>query len=107
MDFLYSSSLTISMVAGCAGVLVGVLALLQHARGSLLVRAGLLAITLAALGLSTSVAVHWHWGHGPTSPEPMGVARFIGSHTAFLVASIILVVGLAVVLYARRRERAA
>jgi len=107
MDFLYSSSLTISMVAGCAGVLVGVLALLQRTRGSLLVRAGLLAIALAALGLLTSVAVHWHWGHGPTSPEPMGVARFIGSHTAFLVASIILVVGLAVVLYARRRERAA
>lgn len=107
MDFLYSFSLLTSLVAGCAGVLLGVLALLMRAPGRPLVRAGLSAVVLAALGLLTSVTVHWHWGHGPASAEPMGVARFMASHTAFLVTGTIITVGLVLVLYARRRGVAA
>ena len=107
MDFLYSSSLLISMVAGSAAVLIGMLAIFREGAGSSLIRAGLSAVAVAAFGLVVSVAVHWRWGHGPTSAEPMPLARFVGSHTGFLLAIIIIVVGLATLLYARKRRATA
>jgi hypothetical protein len=107
MDFLYSCSLLISLVAGSAAVLIGIFAMLRIWPLAPLIRTGLLAVALAVLGLAISVAVHWRFGHSSTSAEPMGVARFVGSHPAFLMASIIVVVGLVVVLYARRRRIAA
>jgi hypothetical protein len=102
MDFLYSCSLLISLIAGSAAVLIGMLAILRGGPGSSFIRAGLSAVALAAFGLLVSIVVHWRSGHGPTSAEPMGVALFAGSHTGFLVASIIVVVGLATVLCAKR-----
>ena len=107
MDFLYSCSLLISLVAGSAAVLTGMLAILRRGPGSSLIRAGLSAAALAAFGLVVSVAVHWRWGHGPTSAEPMALTRLVGSHTGFLLAVIIIVVGLATVLYARKRRATA
>lgn len=104
MDTLYSCSLLIALIAGCAGILLGIFALARSS-SRLLFRAGCSAIGLGALGLATSAATHRHWGHGPTSVEPMDIARFIASHPAFLVAGAIILVGLMVLLYARRRRR--
>lgn len=107
MDFFYSCAQLISLIAGSAGVLMGIFALLRRGPGPSLTRAGLSALALAVLSLVISVLVHWHWGHGTASAEPMDVARLLGSHTAFPVAAVVIVVGLVVVLYARRRRRAA
>ena len=107
MDFLYSCSLLISLVGGSAAMLIGILAMVWREAGLSLIRAGLPAVALAALGLVVSVAVHWHWGHGPTSVEPMDVALFVDSHVAFQAAAIIMVLGLILVLCTRRRRLAA
>ena len=107
MDFLYSCSLLVSLAAGSASLLIGIVAVLSRRANLLFIRAGLSAVALALIGLAVSVKVHWRWGHGPASAEPMGVARFFGSHTAFLVAGLIMIVGLVLVLYARRRRFAA
>lgn len=106
MDFIYSSSLLISLLAGSAGALIGVLALLGSKAGRSLIGAGLSAVALALLALVISVVVHWQWGHGPTSASPMNAADFVGAHTAFLVSGVIIVVGLVVLLYVRQRQRA-
>ena len=102
----YSYSLLISLISGCAGVLIGVLTMVRRGSRSRLIRLGLPAVVLAALSLVISI-VHWRWGHGPPSAEPMGIVRFAGSHTGFLAASVVIVVGLVLVLYARRRGLAA
>ena|SRR5688572_10125517 len=105
MDFIYSCSLFVSLVAGSLAVLIGVLAIVRN--GPSLIRAGLSAVSLSTLALAISVVVHWRWGHGPASAEPMGVARFLGSHTAFAAAFGVTAVGLVVILYARRRRLSA
>ena len=103
MDILYSCSLLIALLAGGVAVLLGILAVLRIGPDWLRV-AGMSAVALAVLGLVTSVAVHRHWGHGPASAEPMDAARFVSSHPGFLVASIVIVAGLVVLGYARRRR---
>lgn len=107
MDLLYSYTLLISVILGGVSVLIGGIAMLGHGSGRNLVRLGLSAVAFAVLSLATSVAVHRHWGHGPTSAEPMGFARFAGSHAGFLVASVIIGLGVILMLYARRRGHAA
>lgn len=84
-------------------MLIGIVALLGRGLGSTLIVAGLSAVVLAAFGLVISMVVHWRWGHGPTSTEPMDLPQFVGFHTAFLVAGVVIVIGLVVLLYARRR----
>ena len=104
MDFLYSYSLLISLITGAVSIPLGALAILRRGPGSRLIRLGLSAVALATISLAISVVVHRHWGHGPASVEPMDVVRFVGSHTGFLAASIVIAVGLALTLYARRRR---
>jgi drug/metabolite transporter (DMT)-like permease len=84
-------------------LLLGILALIRSGSG-LSSNAGFAAIALAALGLATSVVTHRRWGHGPESTEPMSTASFAAGHPAFLVAGSIIVVGLVMVSYARRRR---
>lgn len=105
MDFLYSYSLLISLVSGAASIPLGVLAMLRPGPGSHLIRLGLSAVVLATISLVISIVVHRHWGHGPTSVEPMDVVRFVGSHTGFLAASIVVFIGWTLVLYAGRRRQ--
>ena len=107
MDLLYSSSLFISLVAGSTAVLIGVLALPGTGLARSLIGAGFWAVALAVLSLLTSVVVHRNWGHGPASAAPMDGAQFVGNHTAFLVAGAIVVIGLMVLFWARRRRRLA
>ena len=104
VDFIYSISLLVSLMAGSVGVLIGLLATGRRGSGARIIRACLSAIAVALLGLVISVVVHWHRGHGPDSPEPMGVARFASSHAAFLVAIVLIGVGLSLVLFAKRRR---
>ena len=106
MDLLYSVSLLVSLIMGGAGTLLGLIALQGRWPRRTLIRAGLAAVALGALGLLVSVTVHWHWGHGPASPEPMNSAQFIDAHAAFPVAGAIIVAGLVLLLSAKRRHRA-
>lgn len=105
MDFLYSYSLLISLITGASSIPLGALAILRPSPGSRLIRLGLSAVVLATISLVISIVVHRHWGHGPASIEPMDVVRFVGSHTGFLAASIVIVIGWALVLHARRRKQ--
>ncbi|HEY8586889.1 MAG TPA: hypothetical protein VIL60_09205 [Rhodanobacter sp.] len=104
MDFLYSSSLLISLGAGGIGLAIGAIAAFKCSVGVPLLRAGLFASSIAAVALTASVAVHWHWGHGNGSAEPMGLAQFSDAHPAFLVAVSIIVPGLLLLFRARRRR---
>ena len=70
-------------------------------RGSIPAATG--ALVLGAASLVVSVGVHWRWGHGSASAEPMSAARFVGEHPAFLVAGFVLVVGITLVGRAARR----
>jgi len=106
MDLLYSYSLLMSLVSGGLGCMIGGLAVFGRDSSPHLVRLGLSATAVAALSLATSIVVHWHWGHGPAGTEPMGFARFAGSHTGFLAASVVVVVGCVLLLHARRRADA-
>lgn len=107
MDLLYSYSLLMSMIFGGVSVLIGAIAALRQGSGQRLVRLGSSAVAVALLSLVVSIVVHRHWGHGPTSAEPMELARFVGSHAGFLAASAIIGLGVVLILYARRRGRAA
>ena len=106
MDFLYSSSLLIALVAGSAGVLTGLLALFDIGSRGFLIRAGLSASTLAVFSLVISVGVHWQWGHGASSAEPMHTSQFVESHPAFLVTGGIIALALVALLFVRHRQRA-
>lgn len=105
MDFLYSHSLLISLITGAASILLGIPATLGRSPGSRLIRLGLSAAVLATVSLVISIVVHRHWGHGPASVEPMDVVRFVSSHIGFLSATVVIAVGLALALYARRRRQ--
>lgn len=105
MHFLYSHSLLISLIAGVASILLGISAMLGRNPGSRLIRLSISAAVLAAISLVISIVAHRHWGHGPASAEPMDIVRFVGSHIGFLSASAVIIVGLALALYARRRSR--
>lgn len=106
MDLLYSLSLLISLICGGLGCLIGGLATFGRHISLRLVRLGLAATAVAAVSLVTSIVVHRHWGHGSNAIEPMAIARFAGSHTGFLAAIVVIVVGLMLLLRARRRGRA-
>lgn len=104
MDFLYTSTLLVSLAASGIGLVIGVLATLKDSLGLTSLRAGLTATFIAALALLASVAVHWHAGHGANSAEPIGLARFAWSHPAFLVAASVAAIGAYLLLRARRRR---
>lgn len=104
MDFLHSHSLLISLSIGIASILLGISAMIRRNPGRRLIRLGLSAAVLATISLVISIVVHRHWGHGPASAQPMDVVRFVGSHTGFLSASVVIAVGLTLTFYARRRR---
>lgn len=102
MDLIYSGSLLISLVAGGLGLAVGLLVTIGQPRPFFL-RAGLAIVSAALACLGISVGVHWFWGHGAGSLEPMGTAAFSSSHPAFGVGALLAAAGLTLVLRARRR----
>ena len=103
MDFLYSAALLISLIAGCTGLLLGLTVIVSARSRSVLSSAALFSVRLATICLAVSVLVHWFWGHGPASPEPMTLNSFVDAHPAFLVAGTAIGIGLMLTIYARRK----
>ena len=63
------------------------------------------ALALGILSLAISVAVHSLWGHGPGTVMPLEFERLISEHEAFPAVGVILLLGLALTLYGKRRRR--
>ncbi len=103
MDGVYSSSLLVALMAGVAALLLGVAGLRKPGGWWPSPRLTMGVVLLAAASLLTSVAVHWTWGHGRSSPEPMGVGPFLENHLAFLWTGLMIVGGLVLALRARGR----
>lgn len=118
MDLLHSAALLLSMVLAGAGLAAAVACLRMRAaakrrgrpppspaatRLPALLRGSAAAIAAAALCLCSSVLVHRYCGHGPDSPEPMGIPRFLAEHPAFAVAALLVFSGAAALAFARNR----
>lgn len=103
MDLIYAASLILALVAGSAGIVLGLLAMRAHTRRPWHVRAGWAALAVAAMSLATSVTVHWRWGHSPATVAPQDFARLVDAHEAFPVSAFLIAVGAVVVLAAMRR----
>ena len=114
-DLVYSSSLLVALTSAGLALLLGIVAVARNAsaaeaRRSFFaarpgtIRAALGALLVGASSLVVSVAVHRHWGHGPTGAEPMDLAQFLSAHEAFPLAAFALVAGLVVVAYAAWRR---
>lgn len=94
MDSLYSWTLLIALVTAVAGTSTAIVALFRKAAaGRTWTRAASAILALAALSLLVSLSVHWRWGHGATSDEPMDVPAFAAAHPAFFVAGGLVIVG--------------
>ena len=93
MDTVYSSTLLVSLVLGGVAVLLGLYARFRSAPSSPAGRLARGAVLFATLSLVVSVVVHWIWGHGPSSLEPMTAGPFIQNHAAFLVSGLLVTVG--------------
>jgi hypothetical protein len=103
MDFLYSISLLLALIAGVSALALIIAGFLNQSRRVLLTELGKLAVRISALSLILSVMVHWHWGHDVSSLEPMSFRLFVESHPAFLVAGAIIAIGLLLSLRGRKR----
>lgn len=95
MDLLYSSTLLLSLIAGGAAIL---LSLVRWPRV-----AGFLTM-IGTLSLVVSVAVHWIWGHGQSSPEPMTIGSFVANHMAFVWTGVVVLSAFLLTLRAGRLE---
>lgn len=116
MDHLYNGTLLLAMVATGVGALAGMLALMRRTERStarddlgseqrwLLLAFG--AVLLGGFSLLVSFVVHAVWGHGAASAEPMDFATLLAAHPSFAVVGLVLIIDLALVVYARKRRRA-
>lgn len=104
MDLLYSLSLLLALIGGGIGGALAAWSWAKGARGASLRRWATAMLGCAGLSLLVSVGVHAYWGHGPASAEPMGAATFMAIHPSFVVAGGILLLGLGMMLAARKRQ---
>jgi hypothetical protein len=115
VDLLYAITLIVAIAAGVLSLLASVLAIFgpfanadpRSRTWKVLVSHRLSdgALALGAFSLAISVAVHSHWGHGPGTVVPMEFERLISEHEAFPTVGAVLLLGLALTLYGKRRSR--
>ena len=115
VDLLYAITLIVAIAAGTLALLTSVLAFFRPGANvesktpvwRLLLSHRLTdgALALGILSLAISAAVHSHWGHGPGTVAPMEFERLISEHEAFPTVGVILLLGLALSLYGKRRQR--
>lgn len=95
MDFIYSLMLLIALIAGGLGALPLVLLMVQpKPMYRVLLRTSRLALICGAVSLVfglLSALVHFSFGHGPGSSEPMQVPHFLWHHKSYwLVLALVL-----------------
>ncbi len=113
MDALYSWSLLLALILGIGGVLLGLFVVWQNrtkpgiaGRGNgVAFRTARVGVVVGSICLIFSVIVHGRWGHGAASAEPMDAATFVQIHPSFVVASIVVLIGGGLVLYAKRQQQ--
>jgi hypothetical protein len=103
MDLLYSSALLISLIGGSLSLLGGLAIALKPALSLPLGRPVWITALMAGVSLALSVIVHRVWGHGGSSPEPMGALKFVSEHSAFLVSAAIMFIAIAFISFVKPR----
>lgn len=91
MDPLYTTTLLISLLTSGGALLLGVVGTLSRVSRPGLDATGRILAWIATISLAVSIGVHWPFGHGAGSPEPMGPARFGSEHPAFLLAAVLAI----------------
>jgi len=115
VDLLYATTLIIATAAGALALLTSVLAFFRPSAQiepktpiwRVLLSHHLTngALALGVLSLAISVLVHSRWGHGPGTVAPMEFERLMSEHEAFPTVGVILILGLALSVYRRQRQR--
>ena len=115
MDLLYAITLIVALAAGALALLTSILAFSRPGanmapktaiwRALLSHRLTNGALALGILSLAISVVVHSRWGHGPGAVAPMEFERLISEHEAFPTVGAILLLGLALAVYRKLRQR--
>lgn len=114
MDLLYVITLIVAMTAAGFALSINILALVRgdaHTAPTAAILRALLshrvasaALALGSLSLMISVSVHSRWGHGPATVAPMDFRRLLSEHESFPTVGAILVLGLALTAYRKRRQ---
>jgi len=102
MDALYSATLLAALTSAMIGAVSGALALWRPEAPWR--RMASWSINLALLFGAVSFTVHLHFGHGPASPEPMDMVRFLRIHPAYGVVLLLSLFGIGAALCSRRRR---
>jgi hypothetical protein len=101
MDALYSNALLAALALSATGALAGFLVLRRP--GIKLRRITVLCTILALVSGMVSFMVHLRYGHGPSTPEPMSLGRFVGVHPAYIVVVMLSILGFIATLLSRHR----
>ena len=89
MDALYSTTLLFALIAGGAGAVNLVRLVIAKPRRAALARISLGCGVLSLAAGLVSLGVHFLFGHGPNSPEPMRALSFLAHHRAFWAVGVL------------------
>jgi hypothetical protein len=102
MDALYSGTLFVASGLAVIGALAGVMVLCRP--GRILRRTVLLCVVVALVFGVVSIAVHLWYGHGPGTPEPMDLRRFLDVHPAYSIVVMLSSFSFLAALLSRQRR---
>jgi ABC-type uncharacterized transport system permease subunit len=87
MDSLYSMTLLAALALAVGGAAAGAFAVVRPSARLQRITLGSAFLALA-MGV-ISFAVHLHFGHGPTTLEPMALGRFLRIHPAYGIVVVL------------------
>ncbi|MCF7221081.1 hypothetical protein [Marilutibacter chinensis] len=119
MDLLYSASLLLAIVLAGTGLAAAATCLLMRAaakrstgyppsptvpaRHRAWLRGSAALVVTATACLCVSVLAHRFSGHGPGSPAPMDMPRFLIEHPAFGIAALLVLSAATALAFARNK----